>query len=80
MLTIQATVCVDREYDEDQLVTIFFEYDAEYGAQIYWVQAEDGAMHYHTAVTVDVLTQCLTAIEAQREKLVDKEQDTGYYY
>ena len=68
MLTIQAIVCVDREYDEDQLVTIFFEYDAEYGADIYWVQAEDGAMHHYTAVSVDVLAQCLTAIEAQREK------------
>ena len=68
MLTIQAIVCVDREYDEDQLVTIFFEYDAEYGADIYWVQAEDGAMHHYTAVCVDVLAQCLTAIEAQREK------------
>jgi len=69
MLTIQATVCEDREFDEDRLVTIFFEYDADHGAQIYWIQAEDGAMHYHTAVSVDVLTQCLSAIEAQREKI-----------
>ena len=68
MLTIQAIVCVEREYYEDQLVTIHFEYDDEYGADIYWVQAEDGAMHHYTAVSVDVLAQCLTAIEAQREK------------
>jgi len=76
MITIKSVVCVDREFDEDQLVTIFFEYDAEYGADIYWVQAEDGAMHHYTAMSVDVLTQCLTAIEAQREK-IEKDVDRG---